>query len=105
MPLYNMRGYALARNPTAFTLLKSGGVADAVAEADALKIFYDRGMHAIVLGGTSPVSSLEVYSADGKAIAVDMDGRTASVEALPAGVYVVVATDATGARATAKIAR
>lgn len=100
-----MRGYALARNPTAFTLLKSGGVADAVAEADSLKIFYDRGMHTVVLGGSSPVSSLEVYSADGKAIAVDMDGRTASVEALPAGVYVVVATDATGARATAKIAR
>ena len=95
----------LSQTPTRFTLLKSGGVADAVAEADALKIFYDRGMHTVVLGGSSPVSSLEVYSADGKAIAVDMDGRTASVEALPAGVYVVVATDATGARATAKIAR
>ena len=95
----------LSQTPTMFTLLKSGGVADAVAEADSLKIFYDRGMHTVVLGGSSPVSSLEVYSADGKAIAVDMDGRTASVEALPAGVYVVVATDATGARATAKIAR
>lgn len=95
----------LSQTPTRFTLLKSGGVADAVAEADALKIFYDRGMHTVVLGGTSPVTALEVYSADGKAIAVDMDGRTASVEALPAGVYVVVATDATGARATAKIAR
>lgn len=88
-----------------FTLLKSGGVADAVAEADALKIFYDRGMHTVVLGGTSPVTALEVYSADGKAMAIDVDGRTASVEALPAGVYVVVATDATGARATSKIAR
>lgn len=105
MPFNMMKGSALANSPTPFTLLKSGGVADAVAETDALKIFYDRGMHAIVLGGSSPVSSLEVYSADGKAIAVDMDGRTASVEALPAGVYVVVATDATGARATAKIAR
>lgn len=88
-----------------FTLLKSGGVEDAVAEADALKIFYNREMRTIVVGGTSPVASLEVYSVDGKAMAVEMDGRTASVEALPAGVYVVVATDATGARATAKIAR
>ena len=95
----------LSQTPTMFTLLKSGGMADAVAEADALKIFYDRGMHTVVLGGTSPVTALEVYSADGKAMAIDMEGRTVSVEALPAGVYVVVATDATGARATAKIAR
>lgn len=99
-----MKGSVLG-SPTPFTLLKSGGVADAVAEADALKIFYDRGMHTVALGGTSPVTSLEVYSADGKAMAIDMEDRTASVEALPAGVYVVVATDATGARATAKIAR
>lgn len=96
---------SLSQTPTMFTLLKSGGVADAVAEADALKIFYDRGMHTVVLGGTSPVTGLEVYSADGKAMAINMEGRTVSVEALPAGVYVVVATDATGARATAKIAR
>lgn len=95
----------LSQTPTMFTLLKSGGVADAVAEADALKIFYDRGIHTVVLGGTSPVTGLEVYSADGKAMAINMEGRTVSVEALPAGVYVVVVTDATGARATAKIAR
>ena len=100
-----VKGSALANSPAPFTLLKTGGVADAVAETDALKIFYDRGVHTIVLGGTSPVTSLEVYSADGRAIAIDMEGRTVSVEALPAGVYVVVATDATGARATAKIAR
>lgn len=97
---------ALSQTPTMFTLLKSGGVADAVAEADALKIFYDRATHTVVLGGNSPVTSLGIYSADGKAMAVDMAGeRAASVEALPAGIYVVVATDATGARATAKIAR
>lgn len=105
MPFNMMKGSILANSPTPFTLLKSGGVADAVAETDALKIFYDRGMHTVVLGGTSPVTALEVYSADGKAMAIDMEGRTVSVEALPAGVYVVVATDATGARATAKIAR
>lgn len=105
MPFNMVKGSALANSPAPFTLLKTGGVADAVAETDALKIFYDRGVHTIVLGGTSPVTSLEVYSADGRAIAIDMEGRTVSVEALPAGVYVVVATDATGARATAKIAR
>lgn len=106
MAAFNLQtGKQLGSNLYPFTLKKSR-VGDITDEAAALKIFYDRATHTVVLGGNSPVTSLGIYSADGKAMAVDMAGeRAASVEALPAGIYVVVATDATGARATAKIAR
>lgn len=84
------------------------GIEVAGDDADApFEIYCNSQLRSAIATGSATVSHVAVYSADGKLIAapVEYEGTSARVDlsAAPAGMAIVVATDADGNTATAKI--
>lgn len=92
--------------PIRFTV-DTSGIGDIVAdtEAEGVKISYSRQSAQVNVASEAAVQSLAVYAIDGATVATAANTATMSLANLPAGIYVVSATDAMGHTATVKVIR
>lgn len=99
-------GYAQINGLT-FTTAKTGGIDDLDSEsADGLKISIDG--RKVIVASSARIGRVVVVSANGSEVYVPVANQgiaaVADMESLPAGIYIVSATDAAGNTSTRKIA-
>ena len=99
-------GYAQIDGLT-FTTAKTGGIDDLDSEpADGLKIKMDG--RKVIVASSASIGRVVVVSANGSEVYVPMANQgiaaVADMESIPAGIYIVSATDAAGNKSTRKIA-
>ena len=99
-------GYAQIDGLT-FTTAKTGGIDDLDSEsADGLKIRMDG--RKVIVASSASIGRVVVVSANGSEVYVPVANQgiaaVADMESLPAGIYIVSATDAAGNTSTRKIA-